>query len=128
KALKNLCDYLNWDCTQKARHKGAPDSNQNPSDTEDDRLHRVEAHKTVVLFRNVENDATDQRNASNRRSHVRRQTRRCGLRARLGSGALRGRRWNWLLIWHDLHTQNGKRIVKQSCFCCYFLLSLQART
>src|SRR6266699_4746012 len=68
-----------------------------------------------MLFQNVKNDATNQRYAGNRRSHVRRQTRRCRFRPRLGSGNWRRRRWSRLFIWHDLHTQNGRWLVKQSC-------------
>src|SRR6266566_2391455 len=68
-----------------------------------------------MLFQNVKNDATNQRYAGNRRSHVRRQTRGCRFRPRLGSGNWRRRRWSRLFIWHDLHTQNGRWLVKQSC-------------
>jgi len=68
-----------------------------------------------MLFQNVKNDATNQRYAGNRSSHVRRQTRGCRFRPRLGSGNWRRRRWSRLFIWHDLHTQNGRWLVKQSC-------------
>src|SRR6266403_4919069 len=87
---------------------------EKPRATEDNRLHRVEAHKAVVLFQNIKDDAADEWNTSNRRSHVRRQTGRCGFRARLGLGTWRRRRWNRLLVWHNLDTRNDLCFVKQS--------------
>lgn len=53
-------------------HDGGGNIKQKPRAAKYDRLHSVEAHKAVVLFQNVKNDATDQRYAGNRRSHVRR--------------------------------------------------------
>jgi len=42
------------------RQDDAPDDiKQKPGAPENDRLHRVEAHKTVLLFQDIKNDATD---------------------------------------------------------------------
>src|SRR5436190_1776802 len=70
----------------------------------------------------------DEWNAGNRRSYVRRQTGRRWRRARSGLGTWRTRRWNRLLVWHDLHTQIGRWLVKQSCLLQFlFSLSLSRR-
>src|SRR5882724_2540323 len=108
-------------------HDSGHDVEEKPRATENDRLHRVETYKAVALFQNVENNATDQRNAGNCRSHVRRQTGCSGVRARLGWWTWRRR--NWLLIWHDLHTQNSRCLVKQSCGAMLlFSLSLRSQS
>jgi prepilin-type N-terminal cleavage/methylation domain-containing protein len=116
-----------WNRGEHHMHDSRHDVEEKPSATEDDGLHSVETHKTVVLFQNVENNAADQWNAGNRRSHVRRQTGCSGVRARLRRGTWRRRRRNRLLVWHDLHTQNGCWLVKQSRFCGSFSLSLTAQ-
>src|SRR6266436_825135 len=113
-----------WNRREHHVHDSGHDVKEKPSATKDDRLHGVETHKTVVLFEYVENNATDQRNAGYRGSYVRRQTGRCGFRARLGTWTWRRRRWNRLFVWHNLHTQNASCLVKQSCAACSFSLPL----
>src|SRR5262249_36934546 len=43
---------------------------EKPSATENDRLHRIKTHKTIVLFEDIKNDAADQRNAGDGCSHI----------------------------------------------------------
>ena len=117
-----------WNCPEYRMHDGGHDVEEKPGTSKNDRLHCIKTHKTVVLFQNVKDDAADEWNTGNRRSHVRRQTRRRRIRARLGSWAWRRRRRSWLLIWHDLHTQKGQSVVKQSRVRGFFSLSLPART
>src|SRR6266481_5301239 len=109
-----------WNRSEHRVHDSGHDVKEKPSATENDRLHGVEAHEAVVLFQNVENNATDQRNAGDRRSYVRRQSSLYGFRTRLGSRRWRRWRWSRLLVWHDLHTQNDQCLVKQSCFLRIF--------
>src|SRR5436190_17729663 len=92
-----------WNRPEHRMHDGGHDIEEKPSTPKNDRLHCIKTHKTVVLFQNVKDDAADEWNTGNRRSHIRRQTGRCGFRPWLGSGTWRRRRWNRLLVWHDLH-------------------------
>src|SRR5947207_9925771 len=109
-------------CMHDCRHN----VEKKPGAAEDDRLHRIKAHKIVLFFEDIENNAADQWNASNGRSYVRRQTGRCWRRARPGPGSWRRRRWNGLLVWHDLHTQTSRSLVKQTCLL-QFLFGFHCR-
>ena len=46
------------------------DVKEKPCATENDRLHRIKAHKAVVLFEDIKNDAADQRDAGDGCSHI----------------------------------------------------------
>ena len=43
---------------------------EKPRAAKDDRLHRVEAHKTVVFLEDIKNDAADQRDARDGCGHI----------------------------------------------------------
>ena len=112
-----------WNRPEHRMHDSRHDVEEKPSTPKNDRLHCIKTHKTVVLFQNVKDDAADERNAGNGRSHIRRQTRRCGFWARLGCGTWRRR--SGFFIWHNLHTQNGQSVVKQSCGVMLLFASTQ---
>lgn len=51
-------------------HNSRHNVKEKPCATEDDRLHRVKAHETVVLLEDIKNDAADQRDAGDGCSHI----------------------------------------------------------
>jgi len=63
-----------WNRSKDRMHNGRDNVKKKPRATKDDRLHGVETDEAVALFENIKNDAPDQWNAGDGRSHVRRQT------------------------------------------------------
>ena len=51
-------------------HDSRHNVKQKPCATKDDRLHCVKAHETIVLFEDIKNDAADQWDARDGRSHI----------------------------------------------------------
>ena len=67
---QNSADTRN--CPKNRMNDCGHDVKEKPRATKDDRLHRVKAHETIVLFEDIKNDTADQRNAGDGCSHIRR--------------------------------------------------------
>lgn len=59
-----------WDRPEHRMDDRRHNVKEKPCAAEDDRLHRVKAHETIVLFEDIKNDAADQRDAGDGCSHV----------------------------------------------------------
>jgi len=90
---------------------------------QDDRLHGVKAHETIVLFKNIKkNDAADQRNASMAAAtfEANRSIRDFAV---VPGSDLAEAELEWALVWHDLHTQT-ESVLSSNFFCAVLFASL----
>src|SRR6267378_2491109 len=55
-----------WNRAKDRVHDCRNDVEQEPGQTEDDRLHRIEAHEWVVFFQNEKHDTANERNTGQR--------------------------------------------------------------